>query len=358
VSEPATAPAKDEAAVLALADELGYWPSYRQVKRLLGFGSERASVARNGAEPYWDGRDTPTAALRTGHPAPVIIGVTADEADDPQEMERLWAAAIEHSQREAARAAQLADQRIVLPPEPFALALLGDTHVGDAGVDYEALQHDARIISETPGMYAVFGGDATNNWVMGKLQALARNELMSHTTSWRLFLDWFDTIGPKWVAAILGNHDAWTHKVAGFDPLARHLRGMACLYGHDEMRVTIECGSLEQRWKIRHKWRYGSVFNPTHPIEVGWERGDDDFDVGVGFHTHNGTLVRDFFRHGVRRYAVQLGAYKVRDAYGMELGLPSVKDRGCGAMVGTPDGLVSWHRDLGAAAEYLAFLRG
>jgi hypothetical protein len=92
-------------------------------------------------------------------------------------------------------------------------------------------------------------------------------------------------------------------------------------------------------------------------MEVAWDRGDDDFDVAVGFHTHSGTLVREFFKHGKRRYAVQMGAYKVRDKFGDELGFTSVKNTGAGAMVATPEGDVSFFQDLETAAEFLTYLR-
>ena len=350
-------PTPDEQRVLDLANELGYWPSYRQTKDHLGIDSNAVAGIRNAAEAYWRGSDTPTASLRRGSGVPIVIGVTAEQQADPSEMARVWAAAIAHCDCEAERARQRKNQRIVFPPEPFALALLGDTHVGDSGVDYRALRRDAEIIRDTPGMSAIFGGDSTNNWIIGKLQALQRNELLSHDTAWSLFLDWFDMIGSKWVAVIAGNHNAWTSKVAGFDPLARHLQNALCLYDPDEIVFALECGDFRQRWKVRHKWRGSSIFNPTHGQEVGWERGDDDYDVAVGFHTHNGTLFREFMKHGRRRYAVQMGAYKLRDRYGVEIGFASTPGVGCGAVVGAPDGRFSWHRDLGEAASYLEFLR-
>ncbi len=348
---------KDEDGVLALAKHLGYWPSYRQVKRHLAIKSDRVSDLRNAAEPAWNGPETPNARLANNKPAPVIIGVGPRQAMSAAEREALWERAIRESEAHMERARERKNQGIEFPPEPFAFAMLGDTHVGGAGVDYRSLKEDAELIRDTPGMYALFGGDATNNWIVGKLQALQRNEIMSHSASWALFLDWLDTIGDSLAAVIVGNHNVWTTKVSGYDPLAKHLEHAAVLYDEDEIVFTLACGELEQRWKVRHKWRHGSVFNVTHGIEVGWERGDDEFDVGVGFHTHNGTFARPFWRQGKRRTAVQLGTYKREDAYAREQGFSNPPGLGRAAMVGHPDGRSQWFDDLTTAAEHLAMWR-
>ena len=356
VKDAPAAPTADEKAVLDLAERLGYWPSYRQAKRLLAFGSNRAGAARNRAGPHWRGDDTPTAGLRRT-PAPVVIGVTADETPTEEERAAMWERAIRESEAHARRLAQKRQQSIELPPEPFALATLGDTHFGGPGVDYAALLRDARIVRDTPGMYAMFGGDGVDNWIIGKLQALQRTQIMPHGTEWAMFLDWLDIIGESLLAVVLGNHDLWSAKLSGFEPIAKHLRNAAVLYDSHEIVFTLACGELEQRWLVRHSFRYGSVFNPTHGQEVAWERGDVDFDVVVGFHRHNGTLVRPFVRQGKPRTAVQMGTYKVGDSFGRELGLASVPSLGVAAMVGHPDGRCWWFNGLENAAEFLAFLR-
>jgi len=345
----------DALAVLELAKRLGYFPSYRQAKRLLGFGSARTTVARNEAEPMWEGKDAPTAHKRRGQPTPVIIGGGTPEPMTQAERDALWERAIRESQAHAERMKRR--QSIEFPPEPFALAMLGDTHIGDVGVDYASLKRDAETVRDTPGMYALFGGDGTNNWVVGKLQALQRNEIMAHSSSWALFLDWLDTLGDKLAAVVVGNHDLWTAKVSGFEPIAKHLRGAAVLYDPHELVFTLACGDLEQRWLVRHKFRYGSVFNATHGQEVAWDRGDTDFDVAVGFHRHNGTLVRPFVRHGRKRHAVQMGTYKVADVYADENGFPRPPSLGRGTFVGHPDGRSWWFDEIEGAADFLAYLR-
>ena len=113
--------------------------------------------------------------------------------------------------------------------------------------------------------------------------------------------------------------------------LARHLTWGGL--GEFAVVFTLVWGERRLRYKVRHRWKYGSVFNATHPIEVGWQRGDSDFDVGLGGHTHIGTVERAFWRHRQRRLAVLTGTYKVLDTYGRELGLPAPMHRGSGAHV-------------------------
>ena len=89
-------------------------------------------------------------------------------------------------------------------------------------------------------------------------------------------------------------------------------------------------------FKCRHRWKYSSVFNVTHGIEVGWERGGVDFDLALGGHTHVGTFCRPFLRHGKMRLAVLTGTYKTNGEYGRELGLPLPHGTGSGAHVFFP----------------------
>ena len=240
--------------------------------------------------------------------------------------------------------------------KPFALVLLSDIH-GGGKTDYTALEEDLRIINTTEGMYVGNLGDNTDNFVIGKLQSIQREQSTTFDMEAR-FLEWlFEKIKGSLAFWCAGNHDNWTKRVSGFDITREALKGVPCLYDPHEIYFTLKWAGHSQRWLARHKWKGTSVFNPTHGLEVGWERVGKDFDVSCGGHTHIATLCRPFIREEKKRFAVLLGTYKVRDNYAREIGFPASYGTGSGAFVYHPDGRVVWCEDLETARDILNMWR-
>lgn len=287
---------------------------------------------------------------------PEVRGITVAPVPDDSVLQRAISIQRQKAGVETGRNAQ----RVVIPgTEPFAWAWLSDLHIGD-GADYEQLFRDAEIIRDTDRMWCSFNGDACNNWIVGKLAHLQRGQQLSHDDEWRLLEEWLGILGDKLRVVSLGNHELWTFTLAGVNRMKDHLArgGVSILYDDHEVVYDLVLGDSSWRVKQRHAWRWSSIFNPTHGIEVGLQRGDDDFDIGVGGHTHLGTLCRPFYFHGRRRYAVLIGTYSRWGKYGRQLGLPPSKDRGCGAMVFQAGRPPTFLDDLETSARFLSFLGG
>lgn len=286
---------------------------------------------------------------------PEISGVGPDDNEiDPS---LLWQAAFNAQSRvaEHLRKKRLA-QKIVLPT-PCALAFLSDLHFGSPFCDYQAAQKDAQIIQSTPNMFAEFHGDGVDNWIVGKLTTEQRGQAVNFDAEWHLFFDWLKMLSGKLVAVVPGNHENWSIKLAGIDRVREALRGTKILYDPNQIVFDLVVGHRSYRVKLRHKWKYNSIFNATHSIEVGWERGGNEFDIGVGGHTHIATLCRPFIRNGEMKYAVLTGTYKMHDSYGESLGYAPSHGKGAGAFVFDHDGSAVWLEDLERAADYLSYLR-
>ena len=251
-------------------------------------------------------------------------------------------------------------QRITIPKadKAFGIAWLSDFHVGSSETDYRSLRRDFEIVRDTPRLYAEFHGDGTDNWINAKLAHLERGQALPFDGEVRLFADLMSMLKDKWLAIVCGNHDNWTRKLSGIDQVRRCLDGVRVLYGQDEVCFTLVYGENERRVKLRHKWKYSSVHNATHAIEVGWQRGGYDFDIGVGGHTHIGTYDRPFHRHNRRRHAILTGTYKVNGSFGREIGTAPSADSGCGASIFYPDGRYLFFESLETAADFLRFLNG
>jgi hypothetical protein len=266
-----------------------------------------------------------------------------------------YSAQVVAEKREALRQAQ----RITIPGpnQAFGVAWLSDFHVGSDETDYRSLRRDFEIVRDTPRLYAEFHGDGTDNWINAKLSHLQRGQALPFDGEVRLFADLMAMLHDKWIAIVCGNHDNWTRKLAGIDQIRQALDGATVLYDTDEVCFVLAHGENSYRVKMRHKWKYSSIFNRTHSIEVGWVRGGYDFDIGVGGHTHIGTYDRSFHRHGKRRHAILTGTYKViGGAFGRQIGVAKSQNRGCGASIFYPDGRYAFFDDLDTAAEFLKYL--
>ena len=308
----------------------------------------------------WRKRD-PDAWLnvKKGNPPakPIIQGLFPD--DDLIDPDALWQLAIKQQRRMEERARLRLDQSVTIKDDlPFGVAFFSDLHMGNPSTDYHQAREDATVVGETDGLYGSFHGDGIDSWIIGRLQANQRNQIVGYEGEKQLFFNWLDLIGPEnllWF--IPGNHDLWGHKEAGIDIFRERLRGTKVLYGRHEVFLTVKQGGAS--WKIlaRHKWRGSSVFNDTHGIEVSWERRGLDFDIGIGGHTHRATLCREFIRQGKKRLAILTGTYKVDGDYGRELGYAEPSGLGCGAVIFFPNGDMHWCRTLQEAATFLGYLR-
>jgi len=341
-------------------------------------------TAREIAEAVAGGTDYPTLGMRYGchpeklrsdvrrwrirHPdewavleqannnGPIIEGMFPD--DDELDADALWQYAIAQQRRYAERCERRRRQVITIKDaRPVGLAFFADLHFGNVGTDYERAQRDAEIVAATDGMYAGFHGDGIDNWILGRLQAQQRAQIVGFEAEKLLFRSWLDILGDKLLWFVSGNHELWTGKASGIDEFREYLRGRLVLYDKHQILVTLKLASSSWRVLVRHKWKWGSVFNDTHGLEVAWERLGIDFDIAVGGHDHRGTLARPFYRHGRKRYALKVGTYKLDGDYGREVGLAEPNGTGCGCMLFWPDGRLHWSEDLETAAELLEKMR-
>lgn len=289
---------------------------------------------------------------------PTIEGVKA--SDRKPDVSRLWQSLIHRQGRVQSRADAKLRQRITLPGNlPTAIVFISDIHFGDSFTDYAQVYADAQVIRETPGMYAILAGDMVDNWITPKLQWIQRHQAVPLEDEWALCEDYLQNqLGDKLLAVVSGNHDARTDQLGGIDYLKLLLQNADVLYDQNEVIFQLCLGGYEWGVKVRHKWRGRSEINQTHGIEKDLRLGSDDWDIGVGGHTHAATTFREFVYHDRLRLAVQLGTYKFDDHYGAQCGFPRTVGNGSGAVVFYPSG--EWHqcRNVEMAAKVLRVERG
>lgn len=242
--------------------------------------------------------------------------------------------------------------------KPIGIALFSDLHLGNKYVDYRAIKDESTLVADTDGFYAFGLGDYHDNWI-GRLEGIQREMPIDFSSEIALLEWWFDLLRDDLLVVVGGNHDTGrTKRISGIDYVKRILRGLNLLYDADEVHFTLKLGkSASWRFKCRHLWMGRSKYNDTHGIESDPRFGDDEFDVGIGGHTHRGTLFREFMFHHKKRLAILLGTYKYFDGYATRLGFPQSPETASGALILYPDGRMSQHSDLYETADYLKYLR-
>jgi len=251
------------------------------------------------------------------------------------------------------------NQTITMPNKPFAISILADVH-GGGKVDYEAIKRDIDIIRSDEDIHTILAGDLTDNFIIGKLQAIQREQSTTFEMESR-FLVWFlEQLNDSLLVVVSGNHDNWTVKLSGIDRMKDLLRDTKCLYDRQQSLFTLKWGDNSIRFLVRHKYKHSSIFNPTHGMEVFWERGGLNWDIAIGGHTHIATLCRPFIKHDKKRFAVLLGTYKLRDEFGKEVGFANTHSgsSGSGAFVFMPDNPEPmWFDKLEMAKLFLDYVR-
>ncbi len=295
--------------------------------------------------------------LRLPAPAPSITSVPDDDIDE----EEVWARAVALSRRRLDRAGQIG--RLTFNYGPIALVFMADLHLGSDGTDYERIEREIDIIDNTPGMYAVGVGDWLDNFIVGKLTMIRIDGTPFRVSEeWALVRHALRRLAPKLVASVAGNHDNWTHAVAGIDYLRevhQEIVGRHILYGHDELCFEVLVGDALFPIKARHKWRGNSALNPTQGIERDAKMdGSYFFKVGVGAHTHASGVAREFNNRGQTALACLCGAYKREDDYAIASGFPRPNDGTAVAVILNDDGTMFGTSSLAAAADYMRVMWG
>ncbi len=291
-------------------------------------------------------------------PECTMVGIKADEKGRSDD--EVVAEACERWERERQLEERRQQQRIIFDHGPAGLVFLGDLHFGGYGVDYPRAFAEAKVIRETPGLYACFVGDSVNNFIIGKLARQALTGEFAIDEQWQIFRSWLEIIGPKLRLVVSGNHESWTRKLSGIDYM-RECTAAICpgvLYDRDDCRITLQVGVREWRGRIRHKWGGKSIYNPTHGIEraAKWDQG---FVWAVGAHNHSSGVARGFNVGGQSGMAVMCGTYKRLDDFARELGFPKPNDSVAVSLVFDEDtNSITGFESLPMVARYMREMYG
>lgn len=286
-------------------------------------------------------------------PTPTVGNYEPHEIDEAE----VWQRAIAISERTLERAAVVPS--ITFDYGPVCIVNCADWHLGGDGTDYARLERELTLIRDTPGMYVAFVGDALDNFIIGKLMALRMGTSFKVSEEWAMVRHAFSMIADKIIYVVDGNHDQWTYRLAGIDYFGETMERIrpGVIYANDELTVDIAVGPSVTRFKVRHKWKGNSIYNPTHGIERAskFDKGKH-FDIGVGAHTHESGLSREFNNGGTTGIAVLCGTYKREDGFAKQVGFSQFNEATAVATILDEDGIALGTNKLHKAANYMRAL--
>lgn len=304
-------------------------------------------------------RDMEIAALRAklkiaeGTRPEVVPAYSAPPSQSP---EARWKAAEADNAEHIRKSLLMAHFSVELPSEPCAITFVSDQHISIGNtVDLARMRSDAELIASVDGVYAILGGDATDNHIKHRSAVLAARSQPSD--QFELFEWYLSILAHRVLVAISGNHDLWTNQMAGVDVLSGLLKQQRVCYAPDEALLKIHLGSQEYKVAMRHQYRMNSSFNETHCVKQYYRNGQENWDIGCIGHHHVGAC-EYFYGHGEEKVALRPGSYQITSAYSRQYGFNTTVPT-CPTVVLYPDRkeMVAFHR-LEPALRFLKAERG
>lgn len=335
----------------------GYGWNEGEIAKLLELGAEQ--FALDYPHRTYDAARHKLFRLRAeGHAAttePALPEITGNiVADSPRHVDEIRAASEAMFQARQQQEATGLRNVIQFGGGPVAIFFVGDQHIGNAGTDVRRIFEEQEVIMATPGAYVVMTGDTVDNFIIGKLISQNMYESLAVRDQWTLACAYIENFGTRIIAKVSGNHDQWTTKLMGLD-YDRRITPNGILYDTDDITFTAYTTSTSDGVcvRVRHKWRGGSIYNPSHGIERAARFDSSRPDVFVGAHVHQGATAREFILDGQRKLALMSSSYKVIDTYQKQEGFPDNDASTAVALVIEDDGSFWGTSNIRAVGRYM-----
>tara|TARA_R100001163_G_scaffold2071_1_gene3223 strand:+ start:115 stop:1194 length:1080 start_codon:yes stop_codon:yes gene_type:complete len=290
--------------------------------------------------------------------APKDVELPTFPSDDIPIVEILDTMEKRFSKRAEAQAAKKWFTVKVKNSDPMGLCFIGDPHIDSNGCNISLLRRDIELMNQ-PGMFCVNLGDTTDGDWPGRLMKLHAQSDQSITTARRL-ADWFlNDTGLRWLAILIGNHDAWGE---GAEILRRmNVQKIPMMDWSAHWKIKF---SNERECKIitAHDFPGHSMWNSLHANQRAATTSTDAHIYASG-HKHNWAMHQEENAHREFVYwLVRARGYKYIDSYADKLGYASQQHGATICAIIDPKAssearFVTCFADLEEASDYLKFKR-
>lgn len=204
--------------------------------------------------------------------------------------------------------------------DPVLIVWLSDLHIGHTECDMRRLRQDLDMIRTTPGAYVILGGDLLDNvntMVTGR--GMHHEQLTPVEFQKYLVEEFVEYLGAdKILGMILGNHDEWSMKSDGFNPIAYLSKKVGVPYLGSFGFINLVLGSEDYKLLCLHQFRMNSSFNRLHAAKRAMDFLGDADVVFTG-HKHDAAIEVAKVRQKNRFFA-QAGSYMRGSTYSKRLG--------------------------------------
>ena len=273
----------------------------------------QGTVPQNELQAFRESSERGSTEIPPRIDAPIVRG-----GQDDVQIEDMWREA-EQSCEKKIHQEMKREKFVARFAEPVvAVSFISDQHIAPGTpCDLKRMREDAELIRRTPGLYAVLGGDGTDNHIKHRSAILGAKS--TPTEQWMLYEYYLNLLGPKLVCAVTGNHDSWTVQMAGIDMLGWLGRTNKLVTASHGAQLELNVGTQQYKVHCRHQYRYNSGFNQTHAVKQLLRMGDYDFDIGVIGHHHEAAM-EAFMWRGQQRWACRPGAYQITSHHSSQYG--------------------------------------
>jgi len=190
---------------------------------------------------------------------------------------------------------------------------MADTHIGNIGVDYEALENWTDNIIKIPNLYISFSGDMVDKYSNFK-SMMPIHQMVLTPEEQDAFIDsWTNEINHKILFSGWGNHEEMEEKASGINNI-RTVLNKKMVYFDGIGVCNIKLNDIDYKIVSTHKTPGSSVFNPTHGLKRLGREQIPDADIYISGHIHNPCLEQKPER-GMWQVFATLGSLKMKDTF-------------------------------------------
>lgn len=242
-----------------------------------------------------------------------LVKPESDLAEIQKDVKALWNTAENLNESNRKKRASESEASVYLGDGPVAISFISDQHIEENGLcDLKTMREDAELVRDTPGLYALLGGDGVNNHIKHRGAILASRSRPD--SEWLLYDHYLNILNEKLLGVTSGNHDLWTLEFGGVDMVKRLAESKRLFYAPHQMYIDIRVGTQVYKIAMRHQYRYNSSFNQIHAIHRWYDMGAVPFDIGVICHHHE-ACIGQFSRHGRQVWGARPGSYQLTSNY-------------------------------------------
>ncbi|MGD9496382.1 MAG: hypothetical protein AB7Y46_08725 [Armatimonadota bacterium] len=239
--------------------------------------------------------------------------------DEEDVVAQVWDAARSFAEAMAATSIEQDTLRVSIETDlPVLLAVLGDLHLGAAGVDYLRLLGLLQVVAHMDGVYVALNGDLIEGMVALCPEA-ARGEQLPVRLQRRLADSVIDLLRPRTVAVTEGQHEYFAKRAAGVDYAEELARRAEAAFLGPGGGFWLRVGEVEYHIGMWHKYPGASIYDETAAAKrCCREHGPFDVTIVCDHHT---PAVSHEVKYGDRKRAfLRGGTAKTRDPYARSLG--------------------------------------